>query len=59
MDIINGFSNSKKEILVTDLKVTGEKKIREESSGSCEDGPEDAFSEASAIQVVVIFHLII
>ena len=58
MDIINGFS-SKKEILVTDLKVTEEKKVREESSGSCEASPEDAFSEASAIQVVVIIYLII
>lgn len=59
MDIINGFSYSEKEILVTDLKVTEEKKIREESSGSCEASPEDAFSEASAIQVVVIIYLII
>ena len=58
MDIINGFS-SKKEILVTDLKVTEEIKLREESSGSCEASPEDAFSEASAIQVVVIIYLII
>lgn len=59
MDIINGFSNSKKEILVTDLKVTEGKKIREESSGSCEADPEDVFSEASTSQLVVIFHLII
>ena len=59
MDTINGFSNSKKEILVTDLKVTKEKKIREKSSRSSEADPKDIFSEASTIQVVVIFHLII